>query len=263
MTETVKIDFGKTRHRARFMIVTLPRSGSYHLASLLGSAPGVTCLGELYKSNAVELPPWLRQQVGLARGDMALRDADPLGYLALLMAHCDDPVFGFKEFLPRIQQAQIGGHTLRSRHWQKIFLFRNPIRKYLSLQRAIETGIYTKTTPGAAPDDDAIIRFDPVRFDQTIKLDRLLRARFADLKAQKPRRNMAIDYRDLNDPEKLGRVLEFISVEGGDAGALSSSYFRQNSRPLHESIADYDLMARHAQERGLGAELEDAADPDA
>lgn len=247
-------------HRARFLIVTLPRSGSYHLASLLGSAPGVTCLGELFKPNAIELPPTLRRQVGLARHDTAIRDADPLGYLALLMAHCDAPVFGFKEFLPRIHQTGIGKHTLRSRHWQKIFLTRNPIRKYVSLQRAIETGAYTKLQPAAAPEDNAVVRFDPALFDETIRLDRQLRQRYRELKEQKPRRNMMLDYRELNDPAKLGRVLDFISVEG-DAAALTSSYFRQNSAPVAESIADYDLLTRRAVELGLEAELEDATDP--
>lgn len=253
-------DFGRSGHRARFLIVTLPRSGSYHLASLLGSAPDVTCLGELYKPNAVELPPWLRRQVGFARHDTALRDADPMGYLALLMAHCESPVFGFKEFLNRIHRTGIGKQTLRSRHWQKIFLFRNPIRKYLSLARAIDTGAYTKTEPGTAPGDNAVIRFDARLFDETVRLDGQLRQRYRELKDLQPHRNMALDYRDLNDPAKLAEVLTFIRAEA-DPAALTSIYHRQNSLSLQQSIADYDMMARHAVLRGLEAELEDAADP--
>lgn len=255
-------DFGTSGHRARFLIVTLPRSGSYHLASLLGSAPDVTCLGELYKPNAVELPPWLRQQVGFARHDTALRDADPLGYLALLMAHCDSPVFGFKEFLNRIHQTGIGKQTLRSRHWQKIFLFRNPIRKYLSLARAIQTGAYTKTEPGAAPEDNAVIRFDPQLFDETIRLDAQLRQRYRDLKAQHPRRNMALDYRELNDPARQAGMLDFIRAEAEPA-QLTSIYHRQNSAPLEESIVDYEAMAAHARATGQGSALDDARHPDA
>ncbi|TKW67796.1 MAG: hypothetical protein DI616_05660 [Paracoccus denitrificans] len=255
MTELHK--FG---HRARFLIVTMPRSGSYHLASLLGSAPDVICLGELYKPNAIELPQQLRQQVGLARHDTAIRDADPAGYLALLMAHCEKPVFGFKEFLDRIHATGMGKYTLRSRHWQKIFLVRNPIRKYASLQRAIETGAYTKMQPGAAPEDNAVVRFDPQLFDETVRLDRKLRQRYRELKEQKPRRNMLLDYRDLNDPQKLNQVLDFISADA-DAAMLSSSYHRQSPAPLRESIADYDMLARHAAANGLQAELEDAEDP--
>lgn len=254
------IDLTQFGHRARFLIVTLPRSGSYHLASLLDSAPGVTCLGELFKRKVIELPPDLRRKVGLARGDTAIRDADPLGYLALLMAHCEAPVFGFKEFLDRIHVAGIGKYTLRSDDWQKIFLMRNPIRKYISLQRAIQTGAYTKLQPGALPEDNAVIRFDPVLFDGTIRQDRKLRERYQQLSERSPRHNMMLDYRDLNDPAALGRVLEFVAAEG-DGAALSSGYFRQNSLPLRDSIADYDLMARHAAEQGLAAELDDADDP--
>ncbi|WBU61044.1 hypothetical protein [Paracoccus albus] len=262
MNDDAPFEFGKSGHRARFMIVTQPRSGSYHLASLLGSAPDVTCLGELFKPNAVELPPWLRRQVGFARSDTALRDADPHGYLALLMAHCEKPVFGFKEFLDRIYARGIGKQTLRSRHWQKIFLFRNPIRKYLSLQRALDTGSYTKFQPDAAPGDNAVVRFDPKLFDLTVKLDRQLRDHFADLKAKRPRRNMALDYRDLNDPAKLADVLEFIRVEA-DPASLTSSYYRQNPLSLRDSFVDYDIMAAHALASGFAAELEDAEHPEA
>lgn len=249
-------------HRARFLIVTLPRSGSYHLASLLGSAPGVTCLGELFKPNAIELPPALRQQVGLARHDTAIRDADPLGYLALLMAHCDAPVFGFKEFLNRIFQTGFGKHTLRSRDWQKIFLMRNPIRKYISLQRAVTTGAYTKLAPGEMPEDDAVVRFDARLFDETVRLDRQLRQRYLELSERRPRRNMALEYRDLNDPAKLAEVLAFISVDA-DPAELTSTYFRQNSLSPRDSIADYEVMARHAVAQGLGPELDEADDPNA
>lgn len=262
MDDDAPFEFGKSGHRARFIIVTQPRSGSYHLASLLSSAPDVTCLGELFKPNAVELPPWLRRQVGFARTDTALRDADPHGYLALLMAHCENPIFGFKEFLDRILARGIGKQTLRSRHWQKIFLFRNPIRKYLSLQRAMHTGSFTKFQPDAAPEDNATVHFDPDLFDLTVKLDRQLRERFAELQEKRPRRNMALDYRDLNDPTKLAEVLEFIRVEA-DPASLTSSYYRQNPLPLRESFPDYDLMARHALANGLAAELEDADHPDA
>lgn len=253
-------EFLQFGHRARFLIVTLPRSGSYHLASLLGSAPDVTCLGELYKPTAIELPPDLRRRVGLAPHETAIRDADPVGYLARVMAQCDAPVFGFKEFITRLNLNGMSKHTLTSMSWQKIFLTRNPIRKYLSLQRAIETGRFTKLHPAEEVGDNVVVRFDAQLFDETVRLDRRLRHRFRMLKSRRPRRNMALDYRDLSDPAKLDRVLGFISAET-KASALTSVYFRQNPLPFEDSIADFDTMVRHAREAGLDAELEDAANP--
>ena len=40
---------------ANFLVVTLPRSGSYNLVSLLNSAPDIVCHGEVFKRDVVEL----------------------------------------------------------------------------------------------------------------------------------------------------------------------------------------------------------------
>jgi|GEM_PF-4171676 len=45
-----------------FVVLSTMRCGSYHLTSLLDSAPDLTCLGEIYKPRKVELPrPLLRK----------------------------------------------------------------------------------------------------------------------------------------------------------------------------------------------------------
>lgn len=150
---------------SRFVIVTQPRSGSYHLTSLLDSAGDVTCLGEILKPDKVELPEALALKTGYALTDVEKRDADFPAYLERLISECGSSIFGFKEFVSRITRARLGPQTLRSRSWRKIFLTRNALRIYVSTQRANETGRYTKRAPGAARHDNRIIRFDPELFD--------------------------------------------------------------------------------------------------
>lgn len=253
---------GESGHRCRFLIVTQPRSGSYHLASLLGSAPDVTCLGEIFKDNRVELPPWLRKKIKIGGDEVWLRDIDPQGYLASLMSYCDKPIFGFKEFSTRLFQSGIGKQTLRSQKWRKIFLMRNPIRKYVSLQRARETGAYKKNADTKQPDDNIAVRFDPVLFEETLRLDISLRSTYEKLKEARPRRNIALDYRELNDPEVLMQLLGFIRSKG-DVEQLQSTYYRQNPLPLEQSLTDYDVMVRYMKKNGYNALLKDALIPDA
>lgn len=259
-----KKELGQTDHRCRFVIVTQARSGSYHLASLLGSAPDITCLGEIYKPGQIELPPAIAQRSGFSSSetDVALRDANPEVYLAGLLESVDSPVFGFKEFSSRLVQNGIGKVTLRSRRWQKVFLTRNPIRKYVSLHRAQQTGSFTKRDDGERPQDNALIRFDAEFFEGVCRQDGYFRALMANLRERRPRRVMAIDYRELNDPARLNEVLGFIRSEAA-AESLQSTYFRQNPVPLQDSIEDFDGMSRYMRENGHEALLADALDPDA
>ena len=260
--EIGKDELGNTPHRCRFVIVTQPRSGSYHLASLLDSAPDITCLGEIYKPERVELPPRLAEATGFGPGDFALRDAHPEAYLAALLESCDSPVFGFKEFASRLTRTGIGKVTLRARRWQKVVLTRNPIRKYVSLHRARETGSFTKRQDGARPQDNAVVRFDPRLFEDVLAQDTRFRAGMQALKERRPLRVMMIDYREVNDTAKLAQVLGFIRSDA-DAASLQSSYFRQNPVALEDSIEDYAAMARYMSENGHEALLDDALHPDA
>ncbi|KGJ04976.1 LPS sulfotransferase NodH [Paracoccus halophilus] len=246
--------------RRRFLIVTQARSGSYHLTSLLDSAGDVTCLGEIFKPDKVELPADMALKTGYGLRDVDKRNADYAAYLDRLMSGCDSPVFGFKEFLDRIARSGLGPATLRSRDWRKIFLTRNAIRIYVSAQRASETGRYTKRAQGPAPHDNRVIRFDPGLFEYTLRADRAFRDRFRGLKSRQPARVTTIDYRDLACPEKMSGLLGFIGSRS-EAGKLQSSYYRQNSIPLEQSFEDFGIVRRYMTENGHAALLEDALQP--
>lgn len=245
---------------SRFVIVTQPRSGSYHLTSLLDSAGDVTCLGEILKPDKVELPEALALKTGYALTDVEKRDADFPAYLERLISECGSSIFGFKEFVSRITRARLGPQTLRSRSWRKIFLTRNALRIYVSTQRANETGRYTKRAPGAARHDNRIIRFDPELFESVVARDERFRSGFRQLRSGQPRRVRAIDYRELAQPEKIAGLLAFIGSQHG-AAELESSYYRQNSIPLEESFEDFDAVRRYMTENGHADLLQDALQP--
>lgn len=248
--------------KRRFVILTLPRSGSYHFASLLGSAPDVTCAGELLKENRVEMPADLAQRSGFAEGDMARRDADPKGFLRTVLAACDTPVFGFKEFETRIARLHLRKDIMYSTGWLKLILHRNPIRKLVSMTRAQTTGAFVKRTDRQRDSDGIVVPFEADRFERLLRTDREFRKTARQLTRRLPDHVRSFDYRDLGKTETLESALAFIG-SNGDAAALRSEYRRQNPVPLRDSVEDFDAMARYMTANGHGDLLEDALLPDA
>src|SRR5262245_39883207 len=85
-------------HPPKFVIVTLPRSGSYNLVSLLNSAPDIVCHGEIFKRDAVEVRPLHLEKMGFKTEDVAERDAKPGAFLQRLRGLNARKIVGFKMF---------------------------------------------------------------------------------------------------------------------------------------------------------------------
>lgn len=249
-------------HRSRFVILTLPRSGSYHLASLLGSAPDITCLGEIFKPNKIELPPPLAASTGFAEGDVGRRDADPRGYLGQIMRDSAQPIFGFKEFPANLGRVRLRKAIIYAPAWQKIFLTRNPLRRYLSRHRTMVTGLFVRMSADQHDHDSLVVPFEPELFAMMLQESRNLDALVSQLREDQPGRVLAVDYRDLSAPDMLASVLEFLGSEA-DPATLSSRYFRQNIARFEDSFEDFDLVVRYMRENGLEEMLEDALHPGA
>lgn len=114
----------------RFVILSLPRTGSTYLVDYLAAVPGVRCLSEVFNRNTVLLRH--HEPKDRALTDKAARDADPMSFLARLeqdVGACD--WFGIKFFPGH------GDRLLRyfctSPQWKKIFLWRgNFLEQYIS-----------------------------------------------------------------------------------------------------------------------------------
>ena len=151
-----------------FLILTQARSGSYHLADQLNSAPDIACFGEIFKENALELPKPQLELLGLTNRDMVARDANPMGLLNRLRKSVehDGTLFGFKDFLHNLNRVDLAGKIGHSKNWQKIILLRNPLERYISRRRAADTGVFV-VKAGQNIAQDLLhqkIRFDPENF---------------------------------------------------------------------------------------------------
>jgi hypothetical protein len=238
----------------KFVIVTLPRSGSYNLVSLLNSAPDIVCHGEVFKRDVVELRPLHLEKMGMKHADVAQRDAKPIAFLQRLRSVNARKIFGFKMFPEHATRvAQLNAQVLRNSGWRKIFLQRNPIESYASLLRAKQTNVWTvRTTAKAPPSQETLharVTFTPDTFDEHLKLTAWYEKLLAGIRGVPDNPVMTVDYEQIADRSALPELLRFVG-SGGIAESLISDFDRQFTASLSEGFTNWDELVRHAQERG-------------
>ena len=248
-----------------FLILTQARSGSYHLAALLNSAPDITCFGEIFKENALELPKPQLAKLGLTNRDMAARDADPIGLLNALRkdTEAEGAIFGFKDFLPNLNRVKLFGKLGHSKNWQKIIQLRNPIERYISRRRAAETGVFV-VKQGESVTAELLhtkIRFDADSFSQFLKNH----MRFVEVAQNLHHKHgdaavFTTRYEKLSDPQHLQAILKFVGSKAS-ADQLTSDHVKQYEKPLSEGVVNWDAFAAHLAANELTHLLPDDANP--
>lgn len=235
-----------------FVIITLPRSGSYHLRALLDSAPDIRCYGEIFKGSEVELPPEELALLGLGKKDTDKRDEMGMAVLNKLRKKTDatDQIFGFKDFRFNLSRVKIFQQMVNSKGWRKVFLFRNPIERYISMERADLTGVFvvTEKTKDRNLDLKRPVRFDPERFERSMGSHRNLK-RDADKALEKfgPDLVHLVDYTQLNTLDTRKALMAFLGSQG-DGALLASDHVKQFTAPLESGVENWAEMEAYLQE---------------
>ena len=241
-----------------FVIITLPRSGSYHLRALLDSAPDIRCYGEIFKGSEVELPPEDLLLVDLTKQETAKRDEMGMAVLNRLRKKTDaaGQIFGFKDFRFNLTRAKIYSQIVNSEGWRKVFLFRNPIERYISMERADLTGVFvvTERNKDKTLDLKRPIRFDPERFERSMGSHRNLTKDAAKmLEKQGPELALSLDYDRLNDLDTRKALMGFLG-SAGDGALLASDHVKQFTASLESGVENWDEMQDYlekTQQMGL------------
>ncbi len=235
-----------------FVIITLPRSGSYHLRALLDSAPDIRCYGEIFKGSEVELPPEELALLGLGKKDTDKRDEMGMAVLNRLRKKTDatDQIFGFKDFRFNLSRVKIFQKMVNSKGWRKVFLFRNPIERYISMERADLTGVFvvTEKTKDRNLDLKRPVRFDPERFERSMGSHRNLK-RDAEQAFEKfgPDLVHLVDYTQVNTLETRKALMAFLGSQG-DGALLASDHVKQFTAPLESGVENWTEMEAYLQE---------------
>lgn len=234
-----------------FVIITLPRSGSYHLRALLDSAPDIRCYGEIFKGSEVELPPEELAFLGLGKKDTQKRDEMGMAVLNRLRKRTDAAgvIFGFKDFRFNLMRVKIFQQMVNSKGWKKVFLARNPIERYISMERADLTGVFvvTEKNKDAGLDLKRPIRFDAERFEKSMGSHRRL-AEDAQKALEKlgPEVVHVLEYDKVNDLAARKALMAFLGSTG-DGALLESDHVKQYTAPLESGVENWDEMAAYLE----------------
>lgn len=232
--------------KSPFLIITLPRSGSYHLRALLDSAPDIRCYGEIFKGSAVELPPEELAHLGLRPQDTTKRDEMGMAVLNRLRKRTDEAglIFGFKDFRFNLTRVKIYQKILNANGWRKVFLFRNPIERYISMERADLTGIFvvTEKNQTAGMDLKRPIRFDAERFEKSMgSHKRLSEDAQKALEKLGPEGVHILDYPEVNDLAARKRLMAFLG-SAGDGAMLASDHVKQFTATMESGVENWQEM---------------------
>lgn len=223
--------------KKNFVIVTLPRSGSYHLASLLDSASDIKCYGEVFKGNKVELPARTLAKLGLGASSTTERDKEGSALLERLFDLSPEPVQGFKAFPDQLARSGIRV-SLHRTGWKYIFLVRNPIEAFVSLQRAKQTGIFVLGRSEKRPEPQLTkpVYINPCDLISSIEWRLLLYEKWrAIVKTHGQEHATMVEYKSLQYSRKRERLLEFLG-SASDPKTLTSDRAKQFTRPFWEGV---------------------------
>lgn len=220
----------------KFVIFCYPRTGSYHLASLLNSCADVVCHGEVFKRDRVELGPSQMQNLGSPT--VADRNADPSAFLDKLRELDRDKIFGFKLFRDHTRKVPHLRSLLGDPSWKKLILVRDPIEVHASLLRANRTKVWT-VRAGRQVDEDTLhaqVTFQPEQLRRFLKsYSQFLKMAGNVASRQK---SFVITYDELNNPAVRRAMLRYIG-SAYPPDALKSDYKKQFEKPSLEAYTNW------------------------
>lgn len=226
-----------------FLILATVRTGSYYLVDLLDSAPDVTCYGEVYKPNFVELPPDTREALGLEGKDIEARDSMGEALTDRLRALTPERIVGYKVFPNHMQKSSFLEEMLASGRYNVVILSRPVLEVYASLEAARATETFV-VRDDAARVESPPLTFRPQQLDQTEGFIGRFRSIARKLRRTKRVETFDIRYAELDDPKWRERLLRFVGSDA-DPQQLTAGTLRQSSRPLHRRIANWNALVRY------------------
>ncbi len=220
----------------KFVIFCYPRTGSYHLVSLLNSCSDVVCHGEVFKRDRVEID--LSRMQDLGRPTLADRNADPGAFLDKLRNLDKGKIFGFKLFLDHSRKVPQLRSLLGDRSWRKLILVRDPIEVHASLLRANRTKIWTRRA-GRPVDEDTLhaqVTFEPAQLRRFF----YSYSRFLEVAGRlaTQQHGFVITYNELNSTAARRLMLRYIGSTCPPE-ALESDYKKQFEKPSSEAFTNW------------------------
>ncbi len=230
-----------------FVILAEMRTGSNALEDALNSYSAITSHGEIFNPGFIGKAK-TDSFFGLSLKD---RDAEPIRAIDALRTNTEG-LGGFRLFGDH--NPEVRDHVLADPNCAKIWLTRNPLDSFVSLQIANTTGQWWLGEIADAK--SAQIEFDPGAFDRYVTGLRLRQNEIKRRLQSTGQSAFQIDYSDLGDPDVLNGLVRYLGVsEDQEDGGRNSIV--QNPVPMDLKVRNYDEMIAALGQRDHYAIAED------
>jgi len=243
----------RTAPPVRFIILTPARTGSNIIVELLNRQPGCFVGYETFADEVIakgHIPWYFDDQIPSDRELNELRKADPVRFLIRMYEIAEERGFrtvGFKftyfegDVMPIIRDYLAADNSIRVIHNKRKQL----LRRYLSLQRAREAGLWWVS----AKDDKSV----PLPSISPRFMDCIWDFNYVECKEKeyderfKDHQTLEVLYEDLAaDPVRsAARIFEFLNLPPPENLEIVSR--KTGTDPLRDAIQNYDELKAHFQ----------------
>ncbi len=215
-----------------FVILAEMRTGSNALEDALNGFTAIQSYGEVFNPAFIAKPK-TKSFFGVT---LEQREKDPVAAINALRSNTEG-MGGFRLFSDHDSRAL--EHVLTDPDCAKIWLTRNPLDSFVSLQIANATGQWWVSDVGDAK--SAQIDFDPDAFERYLTKLRLRQNDIQRRLQSAGQTAFPIDYADLGDETVLTGIARYLGVsedrsEGGRGGII------QNPVPMDLKVRNFDEM---------------------
>ena len=215
----------------KFVILSMPRSGSSYLYTKLNSHPSMVVHGELFKPRGMgALSGKLRQnrKLNLVWLNQRYRERYPLKFLAKAM-NFDKEIdcAGFKLFFP--QNKLVLEHIVKSDDYKKIVLSRENLLAAYSSARSVQVAGQKKIFKGETPKSVKII-FIPDDFELYCNRINKYVGLGVDLLKKFNVKYLPLEYSEIASNYPFNNILDFLEMD--NTVTLESAVIKRNSNTI-------------------------------
>lgn len=223
-----------------FAIVTMARTGSYLLVDLMNQINECHCLGEIFKPKFLELDDHFKKEIALRGWSKPMRDRRPIAYINEIYDILPTKQTGFKIFSCHNQKAL--NHVISNQNILTIFLYRNPISRYLSQLRAEATGVWIQNNienNHNAEESDVRVVFEEDRFKYFVDECCNLKLMFEQRRHEN---KLFIEYDQVVDLTCINLICQKLDISRSATESVHHRLKKQINIPYKNFVANYQFM---------------------
>lgn len=242
-----------------FVILGAQRTGSNFLVSALDSVSDVRCFGELFNPKFIDTKEYSEKRLKAGIDDVSMRNQNPIAFLDRCIDETAETNVGFKLFPGH--DSQVHNHVLNDQNIKKIFLRRNVLDSYVSLESANKSNVWVirKTKDADLLKEIRDKSNMPIEF----KADKfmLFKSQLENFWNKNFRKEYYCSsntydfwYSQIGDIRVLRELLNFLevgqSLKTSDLNKLGKTV-KQSQKPIKDKVSNYAEMLEFLTENSL------------